>query len=82
MATTAERLVAVCIAAAAGGADFPAVWNTVLKRHPAVAGLPIQRMDGGTALLEVRLVTGERIVVGPGPRDYAVAPVKGDGAVI
>ena len=58
------------------------MWNTVLKGHAAVAGSPVQRMDGATAFLEIRLVTGERIVVGPGPKDYALSGGKGDGACL
>jgi hypothetical protein len=82
LATTAEKLLAACRAAAAAGSDFPAVWLSILKPHWAVAGLPVQRLDGLTALLEVPLVTGERIVVGPGLGDYAIADRKGDGAAI
>ena len=73
MTTSAEQLVAACVAAADKGADFPTVWQTILKRHLFVTGLPTQRMVGERALLEVHLISGERILVGPGPRDYAVA---------
>lgn len=73
---------AACIAAALRGADFPAVWHGILKPHPAVAGVPIQRMDGATPLLEIPLITGQRIVFGPGSKDYAVADGKSDNAII
>jgi len=82
LTTSAEQLVAACVAAAEKGADFPTVWRTVLKRHLFVTGLPMQRMIGERALLEVHLISGERIVVGPGPRDYAVADGFGDGTAI
>ena len=80
MDTTGRKLTAACLAAATGGADFPTVWRTVLKGHPDVAGPPIQRMEGTVALLEIPLVTGERIVVGPGARDYRRSIGRGNGA--
>lgn len=44
------------------GSDFPVIWDTVLKGHQLIAGVPRQRMDGTRALLEVWLVTGQRLV--------------------
>ena len=82
MDTTGRKLTAACLAAADTGADFPTVWQTILKGHPDVAGPPIQRMEGSTALLEIPLVTGERIVVGPGAKDYRRSIGRGDGAAI
>lgn len=73
LATPTEELLAACIKAALGGADFPTVWNSILRRHPIVAGAPVQRMDGTTALLEVPLLHGRRLVVGPRSTDYAIA---------
>ena len=35
--------------------------------------MPIQRLEGDTALLETPLLFGHRLVVGPGATDYAVA---------
>jgi hypothetical protein len=82
LATTAERLTAACLAAASTGADFPTVWRTVLKGHAAVTGRPVQRLDGTSTFLEIPLITGERIVFGPGPKDYALSGGKGAGAVL
>ncbi len=44
------------------GNDFPTIWATKLKRHPLVKDVPHQRHDGARALLDIRLITGERIV--------------------
>jgi hypothetical protein len=63
---TARDLLQRCIAAAQAGADFPSVWGSILKGHPLVLGVPIQRMDGERPLLEVRLITGQRLVHGVG----------------
>lgn len=82
MAKTVEELVEACIVAAGAGADFPTIWHTILKRHPMVAGVPIQRMEGTLALLEVPLLSGRRIVVGPESTDYSITFGKSPNAAI
>ncbi|HMN84799.1 MAG TPA: hypothetical protein PKA74_02250 [Bauldia sp.] len=72
MPPSTQDLLAAVRAAAEGGADFPTIWNSILRRHPLVAGSPVQRLDGTTALLEVPLILGRRLVVGPGSTDYAI----------
>jgi hypothetical protein len=44
------------------GDDFPTVWQTLLRGHPLVDGMPRQRLEGNRSLLEIRLITGERLV--------------------
>jgi hypothetical protein len=44
------------------GKDFPTVWQTLLKGHPLVKGIPRQRLDGNRSLLEIPLITGERLL--------------------
>ena len=44
------------------GEDFPTVWLTRLKGHPLVNGFPQHRHDGTKSLLDIRLITGERLV--------------------
>ena len=73
MPTPTEELLAACLAAARAGADFPTIWHTILRRHPIVAGTPVQRIDGTSARLEVPLTLGRRRVVGPASTDYAIA---------
>ncbi len=58
----ASNLLESCIAAKRAGADFPTVWQTILRGHPLVVGPPVSRLDGGVAILEVSLINGQRIV--------------------
>ncbi len=73
MATLADELVRACVAAAGRGADFPAVWRSVLKGHHFVAGLPVQSLVAGTPVLQVPLRSGESIIVGPGRDEYKLS---------
>ena len=60
-ASAATQLLRQCADAHAAGVDFPTVWNTILKRHPLVGGLPGHEIRGGEALIVVRLRTGQRL---------------------
>jgi hypothetical protein len=71
--TTADELLSACMAAAGKGADFPVVWTSILKGHHFVAGLPIQSVVGKTPVLQVPLLSGEAIIVGPGSGDYKLS---------
>ena len=73
MVTKSDELVRACTAAADDGADFPAVWRSLLKGHPFVAGLPVQRIVEGAPVLQVPLLSGESIIVGPGRADYKIS---------
>lgn len=44
------------------GNDFPIIWDTVLKGHALLAGVPHQQMVGTKALLDIWLVTGQRLL--------------------
>ena len=44
------------------GNDFPTVWSTVLKSHTLVAGMPQSKVEGVRTVLEIQLITGERLV--------------------
>jgi hypothetical protein len=44
------------------GEDFLTVWNTVLRGNAVVAGIPQSRLEGKRPVLEVWLITGERLV--------------------
>ena len=63
MTETANELLRRCIAAQRDGVDFPGVWHSILKGHPMVMGKPVQRLHGDFATLEIRLITGQRIVL-------------------
>ena len=58
----ANDLARLCTELVRSGNDFPTVWNTLLKGHALVHGLPRQRHDGARSLLDIFLVTGERLV--------------------
>ena len=63
MADTASDLLRKCLAARRAGDDFPTVWQTVLKGHPLVVGVPFQRIENDQPLLEIRLITGQRLIL-------------------
>jgi hypothetical protein len=54
------------------GKDFPTVWETVLKRHTLVDGIPHQRLDDKRSLLEIPLITGERLVFDADAKEFSV----------
>jgi hypothetical protein len=58
----ADELARVCTDAVRRGNDFPTIWNTLLKKHPLVEGIPQQRLEGNRSFLDIRLITGERLV--------------------
>ena len=45
------------------GIDFPTLWHTVIKPHPTVAGVPVQRSDSDRTYLEIPLLRGDYLVV-------------------
>lgn len=55
-----------------GGNDFPTIWNTCLSAHPLVMGLPQQRLSGGSTLLDIKLMTGEKLVFHGDARRFAI----------
>ena len=55
-----------------GGNDFPDIWITMLKRHPLVDGIPQSKMLGGRAVLEIRLITGERLLFDGDARRFSL----------
>ncbi len=67
-------LVRQCLVAATQGADFPTVWNTVLKGHPLVAGIPVQTITENRAQLEIGLTTGHKIIHDSTRNDYTLWP--------
>jgi hypothetical protein len=57
----AKALIEQCRAAQTAGADFPTLWNEVLKSHPLVIGPPVNTVRDGRIRREVRLITGSAI---------------------
>jgi hypothetical protein len=62
-ASDAQDLLRKCNEAMRSGVDFPTLWHTVIKPHPTVAGVPIQRSDGNRTYLEIPLLRGDCLVV-------------------
>ena len=58
----ADELIQNCISATREGADFPTVWQTVLRRHSLVVGPPIQGVEGGRVCLKIPLITNQWLV--------------------
>jgi hypothetical protein len=58
----ASDLARTCTELVRKGNDFPTIWATKLKGHPLVDGIPHQRVTGTRSLLDIRLITGERLV--------------------
>jgi hypothetical protein len=54
------------------GNDFPTVWSTVLKGHALVDGIPESKVEGARAILEIRLITGERLAFDSESRKFSV----------
>ena len=74
MAETANDLVLKCTAVARDGADFPTVWDALLRRHVLVVGPPIQTLDDEERpQLEIRLINGQRLIYNSISNEYAVS---------
>jgi hypothetical protein len=72
-ASTARGLIRECEDASRGGADFPTIWHTIIKRHPLVRSVPIQRLNGSETYLEVPLITGQSLIVEVDGRGFHLA---------
>ncbi len=59
----AHDLLRKCDEAMRSGIDFPTLWHTVIKPHPTVVGVLIQRSNGNRTYLEVPLLRGDCLVV-------------------
>ena len=71
---TANDLLIRCNAAAHLGADFPAVWKSILRGHPLVVGSPVQTVtDDMRSHLEIRLINGQRLIYDCAAKQYSVS---------
>ena len=68
----ANHLARACTELVRKGNDFPTIWETNLKRHPLVDGIPHQRVTGTRSLLDIRLLTGERLVFDADARRFSL----------
>jgi hypothetical protein len=58
----AHDLAQQCTELIRAGDDFPTIWTTLLKLHPLVDGIAQSKIVHGRTILEIRLITGERLV--------------------
>jgi len=58
-----QDLLRRCDDAMRNGVDFPTLWHTTIKPHPAVAGVPVQRWNGERTYLEIPLLRGDCLIV-------------------
>ncbi len=65
-----HELLLACENASREGADFPTVWDTVLRRHPLVIGPPVQIHHDDQPHLEIPLLTGRRLVYNTSAKRY------------
>jgi hypothetical protein len=68
----ANDLARTCTELVRKGKDFPTVWGTVLKGHTLVEGIPRQRLEGKRSLLDIPLITGERLVFDGDAKEFRV----------
>ncbi len=68
----AVDLARLCTATVRAGNDFSTIWSTLLKAHPLVDGTPLQRVEGTRTLLDIPLITGERLVFDGDAKEFSV----------
>jgi hypothetical protein len=68
----ADDLAQLCTELVRKGNDFPTVWKTVLKGNPLINGPPLSPMEGPRPVLEIRLITGERLVFDGDAKKFSV----------
>ena len=73
MDQTSSGLLRRCTEAIRDGADFPTVWQTVLRSHWLVRGLPEQYLDGDRVLLRIRLATGQHLLFDSETKSFSIA---------
>ncbi len=72
MHPTADRLAEQCTQAARDGADFPTIWETLLRRNELVVGPPVQSFEDERPHLDVRLSNGLCLRYSSGSNDFSL----------
>ena len=62
MSERADDLAQMCTDLLRKGLSFPSIWATVLKHHTLITGVRHQILEGTRSLLDIWLVTRERLV--------------------
>jgi hypothetical protein len=68
-----DHLLAKCAASIGSGADFPTIWQTILRGHPLVISPPVQGVGGGRVRLEGFLITGQRLVFDSTSKEFSLS---------
>jgi hypothetical protein len=68
----ASELARQCTELVRKGNDFPNVWSALLKSHALVNGIPQQRLEHNRSLLDIPLITGERLVFDADVKEFRV----------
>ena len=69
---TPNDLAQACTELAREGKHFPTIWATKLKRHARVEGVPRQRFLGTRSLLNIPLITGDKLVFDEDAKKFRV----------
>jgi hypothetical protein len=67
-----QDLARTCTEAVKAGADFQLVWHSLLNGHPLVDGIPRERIEREHRLLDIPLITGERLVFDEQSKTFSV----------
>jgi hypothetical protein len=68
----ASDLARACTDLVRKGNDFPTIWATKLKADPLVLGIAHQRHEGTRTLLDIPLITGERLVFDGDAKKFSI----------
>ncbi len=69
----------MCTEFVRNGGDFTTVWTTLLKSHPLVNGLPEAKLADKRGMLDIQLITGERLVYDGDGKKFSVKQYKREG---
>jgi hypothetical protein len=67
-----QDLAHLCMKLVREGNDFPTIWTTMLRDNPLVTGIPESKHDGSRPVLEIHLITGEKLVFDGGSKNFSL----------
>ena len=72
MASQSQNLANLCLELVRKGNSFPIIWATVLKHDPLVGGIPESKHTGERPVLEIPLLTGEKLVFDGDAKNFSL----------
>ena len=72
MARQSEDLANLCMELVQKGNNFPSIWTSVLKHDPLVNGIPESTHKGARPVLEILLITGEKLVFDGDAKNFSL----------